>query len=709
MGRRLEGIRKLVSAVFLFAVGTCCANVATASDVRFVGSVGYSLLAGYVLLHADDIHNYSTASSAPLRMELWATASPFTGSLSSGYQAAHYDVGSVAAAASITSVDSPVMPFNSQPGTWYLAMVLTEFTGASSNGGFTPRYWLPFPDPIVISGSSDTVPPTASISSPTGGTVSGTVAISVNASDNVGVTRVELVVNGFTVSSHTSAPYQFSWDSTSVANGSAQLQAVAYDAAGNVGPSAPVTVIVSNGITPPPDTTPPTASITSPTGGTVSGTVAISVNASDNVGVTHVDLRVNGLTIGSDTSAPYQFSWNSTSVANGAAQLQAVAYDAAGNAGQSAPVNVTVSNAIAPPPDATPPTVSIASPTGGDVSGIVTIGAAASDNVGVTRVDFYVNGNLAASDASSPFQYSWNTTTLPNGAATLQAVAYDAAGNNGHSAVVSVNVANTVTPPPPSDTTAPTVSIASPAGGTVSGTLTVSVSASDNVGVTRVELAVNGQIVTSDSASPWRLSWNSRSVSNGSTVELKALGYDAAGNVGMSPVVLVTVQNNSGHPPRKSLAIEYYNASLDHYFISASQDDIDALDSGRFTGWVRTGQTIGVYDAGEEAGSPVCRFYLPPGYGDSHFFSASTEECAEVMARFPYFDYETTEAFRVALPDAATGACPDGTTPVYRVWNDRADTNHRYTTNRTSRDQMVEKGYVAEGYGPDAVIMCSPQ
>ncbi len=63
-------------------------------------------------------------------------------------------------------------------------------------------------------------------------------------------------------------------------------------------------------------------------------------------------------------------------------------------------------------PTLTPPTVSIASPTGGNVSGTVTISANASDNVGVTRVDFYVNGVLVGSDATAPYQYTWNTTTL---------------------------------------------------------------------------------------------------------------------------------------------------------------------------------------------------------------------------------------------------------------------------------------------------------
>jgi hypothetical protein len=112
----------------------------------------------------------------------------------------------------------------------------------------------------------------------------------------------------------------------------------------------------------------------------------------------------------------------------------------------------------------------------------------------------------------------------------------------------------------------------------------------------------------------------------------------------------------------------------------------------------------------------VCRFYIPPEEGDSHFFSASTEECAQVRQRFPEFVLESQGVFHVALPDLTTGSCPpdldingiDFLIPMYRLWNQRADSNHRYTTNPAIRDLMIQRGYVSEGYGPDAVAMCVP-
>ena len=78
--------------------------------------------------------------------------------------------------------------------------------------------------------------------------------------------------------------------------------------------------------------------------------------------------------------------------------------------------------------------------------------------------------------------------------------------------------------------------------------------------------------------------------------------------------------------------IEFYNYNLDHYFIASElQADVPALDSGAFPGWIRTGQTYRGYPQATGAAQPVCRFYIPPQHGDSHFYSASVSECAAVL------------------------------------------------------------------------------
>jgi hypothetical protein len=95
------------------------------------------------------------------------------------------------------------------------------------------------------------------------------------------------------------------------------------------------------------DQTPPTTAITSPAdGATVSGTVTVNAGASDDVGVAKVEFYVDGALKGTDTTAPYQFAWNTVSVANGSHALQSKAYDAVNNVGASPPITVTVNNPV---------------------------------------------------------------------------------------------------------------------------------------------------------------------------------------------------------------------------------------------------------------------------------------------------------------------------------------------------------------------------
>jgi hypothetical protein len=97
---------------------------------------------------------------------------------------------------------------------------------------------------------NDTTPPTVSITAPLGGaTVSGNVNFSANASDNVGVTKVEFYVDGSLVNTSTSSPYSFMWDTSSVSNGTHTLSAKAYDAANNLVTSTAVTVTSNNSST----------------------------------------------------------------------------------------------------------------------------------------------------------------------------------------------------------------------------------------------------------------------------------------------------------------------------------------------------------------------------------------------------------------------------------------------------------------------------
>jgi thermitase len=185
--------------------------------------------------------------------------------------------------------------------------------------------------------AADTQAPSASISAPlANSSVSGMVAVDVVASDNVGVAKVELRVNGATVATDMVAPFGFSWDSSKQANGMNTLAAVAFDAAGNSASSAAVSVNVANSVAA--DTSPPSISISTPKAGSVvSGSVSISSSASDNAGAAGIKqtLLIDGVQVASGTGATLSYSWNTRKASAGSHIIQALAQDAAGNKSSS--------------------------------------------------------------------------------------------------------------------------------------------------------------------------------------------------------------------------------------------------------------------------------------------------------------------------------------------------------------------------------------
>jgi hypothetical protein len=161
-----------------------------------------------------------------------------------------------------------------------------------------------------------------------------------------------------------------------------------------------------------------------------------------------------------------------------------------------------------------------------------------------------------------------------------------------------------------------------------------------------------------------------------------------------------------------ALAIEYFDAFLGHYFITTLASEQAALDAGAIAGWKRTGAWFTAYAPGQGAADgarAVCRYYGRPEAGlDTHFYSASASECAAVAQRFPdAWILESAELFDVALPDQASGECVPGHLPVYRLWNGGASSNHRYTTDASTRRSMIAAGWIAEGYGGSGIAMCS--
>ncbi|WP_129125867.1 Ig-like domain-containing protein [Geomonas oryzae] len=248
---------------------------------------------------------------------------------------------------------------------------------------------------------------------------------------------------------------------------------------------------------------------------TLSGTVSVGVDAHDNVGVTKVELYVDNTLLGTGSTAPCAFNWQTASMPPGQYTLSAKAYDAAGNVG-------TTEKVVYVAGDTSVPTVTISAPANSkQVSGTVTVTAGATDNIGVTSFALYDNSSLIYAANQGAISYNWNTVAAGNGSHTLVAIASDAAGNAGSSSV-TVNVAN--------DVVAPTVNLVLPSSPYLkSSSLKVAASAQDNVAVVRMEVYLDGVLL---------LGTNSGSISattkvGGGSHTVTVAAYDAAGNKGV--------------------------------------------------------------------------------------------------------------------------------------------------------------------------------
>ena len=163
-------------------------------------------------------------------------------------------------------------------------------------------------------------------------------------------------------------------------------------------------------------------------------------------------------------------------------------------------------------------------------------------------------------------------------------------------------------------------------------------------------------------------------------------------------------------PPPTSTIVEYFHAGFGHYFITGFAADIAALDSGRFAGWTRTGRSFNAYTSTNGYVTSVCRFFtvaFPPK--SSHFYTSNSAECNSLQANNKDWTFEA-EAFYVEQAGATTGSCPAGHRAVYRLYNNGQSgaPNHRYTTDPAIRADMMAKGWIPEGFGPEGVGFCAP-
>src|SRR5688572_23962720 len=451
------------------------------------------------------------------------------------------------------SVTSPPNPLVAPPG-YYMLFVLDQ-NGVPSVASF-----------IRLAQNPGNQPPVATITNPSSSPVSiqtgQSVTFAGSASDPDGsVTTYQWFFPGGSPGKSTvAAPGAVAFSTP----GTYTASLTVLDNLGDNNVSPPTVTVVVEGS---PTTPPLGAAITSPANGaTVSGTVTVNMSASNVEGSpTTFLLQSGGATISSQsvTGSTATASWNTTTVANGSHPLSLTVT----NAGRTATafISVTVSNGSTPPPsggDTTPPTATITAPTSGVWTGnSINIAASATDNVGLTNIKLWGNGGVFAtlpcSGTSCSGNVWWLTGSLPAAAYEVNAVATDTAGNQTVSAKITI-FKDATSPVVPSGatagggTTTPPLgaAITSPANGaTVSGTVTVSMSASNVEGSpTTFLLQSGGTTISSQSVtgSTATASWNTTTVANGS--HPLSLTVTNAGRTATASIS-VTVSNSTTSPP----------------------------------------------------------------------------------------------------------------------------------------------------------------
>jgi hypothetical protein len=332
----------------------------------------------------------------------------------------------------------------------------------------------------------------------------------------------------------TPGPFSWSVQWTAPANGTG---AVSFYAAGNTAnndntPSGDWIYTTSR--TAPEDTVAPSVSLASPpANSTLRGTVPVAANATDLNGIAMVEFLLDGTVSLVDSAPPFRWDWDTNTSFDGAHTLSARASDGAMN-NRTASIQVLVQN------DWTPPNVRILSPAeGATVNSTVRVLANASDDFGLAKVSFFLDGALQQENNSGgpTFTWDWDTATAFNGPHTVLVRAEDGAGQAARS-TVNVSVKNAV-----NDTVPPRVSFVSPsAGSVVSGDAPVELDASDDKKLVLVELRIDQVVEMKFTSPPFEFSWATKNFSSGPHV-LNATAFDQAGNRNWSEIG-VTVDND---------------------------------------------------------------------------------------------------------------------------------------------------------------------
>lgn len=249
------------------------------------------------------------------------------------------------------------------------------------------------------------------------------------------------------------------------------------------------------------------------------------------------------------------------------------------------------------------PTATITLPANND--GLVPLNATASDDLGVVKVEFFVDGSLVGADTTSPYSYSWNSTTVPNGSHAVQARATDTKGQVGSSTTINVNVAN--------DTTAPTAPVLT-ATATAPNTVALSWSAStDANGIANYFIVRGGVTLTQVGAST--LTYTDTTTSGSTTYSYYIIAKDTIGNPTSSNTATVTTPAALDTTPPSTptnLAGSAISSTQINLTWTASTDNIKVAGYDVYRGGskVATVTTTSFGDAGLTAGTAYSYYVI---------------------------------------------------------------------------------------------------
>ncbi len=389
----------------------------------------------------------------------------------------------------------------------------------------------------------ETAPTTVIIFPEDGQAVSGTVKVVIGVSENEKIDHVSLFIDGEKVANMAEAPFEYTWDTAPIAdNQDHSLQAVAVDEEGNSGFSGSTTVRVVTGTVP--DTLAPVISIIHPvSGSTVKDTVPVTPQVFDESRVMKVEYYVDGFLNHTAQESPFVYNWDVSNYIDGSSHnLFAKAFDENLNSSFSTPVTVTVSTENIE--DNTPPTIAILHPTGGStVSGTVDILADPADNIGIQRLELFIDGQLFDTITQSPWKFSWDVSNLPNNSShNIFIIAYDTGQNKTTSPIITVTVQSNND----EDNTPPSINIIYPVSGSEfsEGTIvTIRTDIQDESEIERVEFYIDGELLNTTTSTPYSYDWDTNGYGDGNSHSIYIKAFDVFGNVGTA---LTTVTITGG-------------------------------------------------------------------------------------------------------------------------------------------------------------------